>query len=85
VQNAYSGGPPDLVIAGLTVIDPMVGIAIGIGILGELRPDVHPVIAISMAAAALVAIVGVVALSRHHPDVLTRQREQRHDHEVSGG
>ena len=36
-----SGGPPDLVIAGLTVIDPMVGIAIGIGILGELRPDVH--------------------------------------------
>ena len=29
VQNAYSGGPPDLVIAGLTVIDPIVGIAIG--------------------------------------------------------
>ena len=85
VQNAYSSGPPDLVIAGLTVIDPMVGIAIGIGILGELRPDVHPVVAMSMAAAALVAIVGVVALSRHHPDVLTRQREQRHDHEVSGG
>ncbi len=23
VQSAYSGGPPDLVIAGLTVIDPM--------------------------------------------------------------
>lgn len=81
VQSAYASGPPDLVIAGLTVIDPMVGIAIGIVILGELRPDVPPVIAISMAGAALLAIVGVVALSRHHPDVVKRRadakREQR--------
>lgn len=77
VQNAYSSGPPELVIAGLTVIDPMIGIAIGIGILGELRPDVHPVVAMSMAGAALIAIVGVTALSRHHPDVLQRQEEVR--------
>jgi hypothetical protein len=81
VQSAYASGPPDLVIAGLTVIDPMIGIAIGITILGELRPDVPPVVAISMAGAALLAIVGVVALSRHHPDVVKRRadakREQR--------
>ena len=77
VQNAYSSGPPDLVIAGLTVVDPIVGIAIGIGILGELQPDVHPVTAMSMAGAATIAIVGVVALSRHHPDVLQRQEEAR--------
>lgn len=77
VQSAYSSGPPDLVIAGLTVVDPMVGIAIGIAILGELRPDVQPVTAISMGGAALIAIVGVIALSRHHPDVLQRQEEAR--------
>lgn len=77
VQNAYSSGPPELVIAGLTVIDPMIGIAIGIGILGELRPDVHPVVAMSMVGAALIAIVGVTALSLHHPDVLQRQEEAR--------
>jgi len=81
VQSAYASGPPDLVIAGLTVIDPMIGIGIGITILGELRPDVPPVVAISMAGAALLAIVGVVALSRHHPDVVKRRadakREQR--------
>lgn len=77
VQNAYSSGPPELVIAGLTVIDPMIGIAIGIGILGELRADVHPVVAMSMVGAALIAIVGVTALSRHHPDVLQRQEEAR--------
>lgn len=77
VQSAYASGPPDLVIAGLTVIDPMIGIAIGIVILNELRPDVPAVVAIAMAVAALVAIVGVVALSRHHPDVITRKRDTR--------
>ncbi|MCZ2402514.1 hypothetical protein IV498_04790 [Paenarthrobacter sp. Z7-10] len=77
VQSAYASGPPDLVIAGLTVIDPMVGIAIGITILGELRPDVPAVIAIAMAGAALLAIVGVVTLSRHHPDVVERRNESK--------
>lgn len=74
VQSAYASGPPDLVIAGLTVIDPIVGIAIGIAILGELRDDVPPVVAIAMAGAAFLAIVGVIALSRHHPDVVKRRR-----------
>lgn len=77
VQSAYSGGPPDLVIAGLTVIDPIVGIAIGIAILGELRPDVHAVLAIAMGAAASLAIVGVIALSRHHPEVTKRKKDAR--------
>ncbi|CAM3079204.1 hypothetical protein PSET11_02375 [Arthrobacter ulcerisalmonis] len=77
VQSAYSAGPPDLVIAGLTVIDPIVGIAIGIVILGELRPDVHAVMAIAMGTAACLAIVGVIALSRHHPEVTKRRKEAR--------
>jgi drug/metabolite transporter (DMT)-like permease len=77
VQSAYSGGPPDLVIAGLTVIDPIVGIAIGILILGELRPDVHAVTAIAMGVAASLAIVGVIALSRHHPEVTKRKKDAR--------
>ncbi|MET4002627.1 MULTISPECIES: DMT family transporter [Arthrobacter] len=74
VQSAYANGPPELVIAGLTVIDPIVGIAIGITILGELRDDVPAVLAIAMAGAAILAIVGVIALSRHHPDVVKRRR-----------
>jgi drug/metabolite transporter (DMT)-like permease len=77
VQSAYSTGPPDLVIAGLTVIDPIVGIAIGIAILGELRPDVHAVLAIAMGTAATLAIVGVIALSRHHPEVTKRKKDAR--------
>lgn len=77
VQSAYATGPPDLVIAGLTVVDPIVGIAIGIAILGELRPDVHAVMAIAMGTAASLAIVGVVALSRHHPEVTKRKKDAR--------
>lgn len=76
-QNAYSSGPPELVIAGLTVIDPMVGVAVGIFVLGELVPNVHPVVGLSMSAAAVVAIVGVIALSRHHPDVLARKEKRK--------
>jgi len=75
-QNAYASGPPELVIAGLTVIDPMVGVAVGILVLGELAPGLHPVVGLSMGAAAVVAIVGVIALSRHHPDVLARNKER---------
>ncbi|WP_434992801.1 DMT family transporter [Arthrobacter sp. Ld5] len=74
VQSAYATGPPDLVIAGLTVIDPIVGIAVGIIILDELQSEVRTVVALGMGAAALIAIVGVVALARHHPDVVKRQR-----------
>jgi hypothetical protein len=59
------------------VIDPIVGIAIGIVILGELRPDVQPVMAIAMGTAASLAIVGVIALSRHHPEVTKRKKEAR--------
>lgn len=81
VQNAYSKGPPDLVIAGLTVIDPIIGIAIGISILNELRPDVPGIIGVVMGIAGLLAIVGVVALSKHHPDVI----EQRAKKAAAGG
>ncbi|MER1997290.1 MAG: DMT family transporter [Arthrobacter sp.] len=80
VQSAYSSGPPDLVIAGLTVIDPMVGIAIGIGVLNELRPDVPAVLGVAMGVCAVVAIVGVVALSRYHPDVIKRRAMNKRRH-----
>lgn len=75
VQKAYSKGPPDLVIAGLTVIDPIIGIAIGVSILGELRPDVPVLVTVFMGLAAVLAIVGVTALSRHHPDVIERRNQ----------
>lgn len=73
VQCAYSCGPPDLVIAGLTVIDPMVGVILGMSVLGEAGARLTPSLGSVMGLAGLVAIVGVVLLSRHHPEVVERK------------
>jgi hypothetical protein len=66
VQTAYSVGSPDLVIAGLTVIDPLVAVAIAITVMGE--ADRFPPFAIGgLAAGGLLSVIGVVLLARHHP------------------
>jgi len=66
VQNAYASGPPDLVIAGLTVIDPIVAVGIGVIVLREAAGA--PVIAVlGFLVAAAIAITGVFELARHHP------------------
>ena len=66
VQTAYSVGSPDLVIAGLTVIDPLVAVAIGIVVLGEAAQVPLWALFIWVIAAA-VAIYGVFQLAKHHP------------------
>ncbi len=66
VQTAYSVGSPDLVIAGLTVVDPLVAVAIGIAVLGEAAQVPWWALLIWMVAAAL-AIYGVFQLAKHHP------------------
>ena len=66
VQNAYATGPPDLVIAGLTVVDPMVAVAIGILVLGEASQA--PLWAnFVFVIAGVVAVWGVFMLARNHP------------------
>lgn len=66
VQNAYASGPPDLVIAGLTVIDPLVAVTIGIVILQEATQA--PLWAgIAFVIAGVIAIWGVFLLAKHHP------------------
>ncbi|MGO4691194.1 DMT family transporter [Glaciibacter sp. 2TAF33] len=66
VQNAYASGPPDLVIAGLTVVDPLVAVGIGIVVLGEASQA--PLWAsIVFVVAGLIAIWGVFLLAKYHP------------------
>ena len=68
VQTAYSSGPPDLVIAGLTVIDPIVAIIIGLAVLGEAQNA--PIWAyIGFGVAGIIAVIGVWDLARNHPAV----------------
>lgn len=74
VQTAYSSGPPDLVIAGLTVIDPIVAIIIGLTVLGEAANA--PLWAyIGFGIAGVIAVIGVWDLARNHPQVVSDSRE----------
>jgi drug/metabolite transporter (DMT)-like permease len=66
VQNAYSSGPPDLVIAGLTVVDPLIAVGIGIIVLGE-ASQAPAWAAVLFVIAGAVAIWGVFVLAKHHP------------------
>ena len=67
-QTAYSVGPPDLVIAGLTVVDPLVAVGIGVVVLKEAAgaPWWAP---IAYVFTGLLAVYGVFSLARNHPQL----------------
>lgn len=67
VQNAYSAGSADLVIAGLTVVDPIVAVGIGVIVLGE-AADAPVVAVLGFVVAAAIAVTGVFLLAKHHPE-----------------
>lgn len=67
VQNAYSSGSADLVIAGLTVIDPIVAVGIGVIVLGE-AAGAPWIAVVGFLVAAVIAIAGVFLLAKHHPE-----------------
>ena len=74
VQSAYSTGPPDLVIAGLTVIDPMVAILIGLIVLNEVAGA--PLwVYVAFGIVGAVAVWGVLQLARYHPQVMSDSQE----------
>ncbi|MEU8352952.1 hypothetical protein [Streptomyces sp. NPDC048845] len=66
VQRAYADGPPETTVASITVTDPMVSVAIGIGLLGEAPDLTVPTAGWGLACAALAA-AGVVGLARDVP------------------
>lgn len=74
VQTAYASGPPDLVVAGLTVIDPMVGVTIGIVVLGEATAAPWWASVVFVLAGAL-AVFGVFQLSRRNQPQLADPRK----------
>ncbi|MFR9730939.1 hypothetical protein ACL03H_17070 [Saccharopolyspora sp. MS10] len=72
LQHGYASGPPELVVACLTVIDPLVAVGLGIGLLGE-ADAVGSATAAGEVLCAVIACAGVFALARHHPETQDRE------------
>lgn len=66
VQTAYASGPPETVLAGLTVIDPLTAVGVGAFLLGEYAP-MTPGTLFLLLTSGLMAFCGIALLVRHHP------------------
>jgi hypothetical protein len=64
-QQAHAGAPTEVVVAGLTVIDPLVAVGIGAAVLGEAAGAAPSAVLVLLACGALAA-AGVIGLARHH-------------------
>jgi len=71
VQQAFASGPPEVVIACLTVVDPIVAVLLGAVLLGE-GAATPAETWLLLIGAAVAATAGVVGLARHHPDAASR-------------
>lgn len=76
VQTAYASGPPDMVVAGLTVIDPLVGVTIGVTVLLEVdgAPWYTYVLFVLFGA---VAVAGVLLLEREQTQDQVAESKKR--------
>ncbi|SDN71305.1 DMT family transporter [Allokutzneria albata] len=62
VQQAYASGPPHMVVACLTVVDPLVAVGMGVGLLGEAAGTDPGIAALELVCAA-VALAGVTLIA----------------------
>lgn len=71
VQAAFRSGPPSLVVACLTVVDPLAAVGVGALALDE-SIATGPAGALAAVTGGALAVGGVLLLARHHPDVVAR-------------
>jgi len=67
VQQAYAHGPAEVVLASLTVVDPMIAVLIGLLVLGE-GARLDSLMLLGVLGCAALAVIGVITLARSHPD-----------------
>ena len=61
-------------IAGLTVVDPLIAVLIGMVVLGE-ASAAPPWVLVIFGVAGAIAVWGVVGLARYHPQVLSDSQD----------
>lgn len=67
IQQGYATGPSEIVVGSMTVTSPVVAVLYGIAVLGE-GARITPIAALSMVIFGGIAIAGVAALARFHPN-----------------
>lgn len=67
VQVAYASGPPETVLAGLSVVDPITAVAIGSVILAEYS-GLNTLSVCGLLITGAAAVAGVLMLAHFHPD-----------------
>lgn len=72
IQQGYANGPAEIVVGCMTTIDPIVAVTYSLIILGE-GALITPLAAVGMTFAGALAVLGVVLLSRYHPDAIARR------------
>ncbi|GAA2894676.1 hypothetical protein GCM10010472_61590 [Pseudonocardia halophobica] len=84
VQQGFASGPPAVVVAALTVVDPLMATGLGAGLLGE-AGGLGPAGVAFLLGAGAVAAAGVALLARHHPDAARHpsSRHQNRSHQPS--
>ena len=65
IQLGYAAGPPDLVVAGQTVINPIVAAWIGIKLVGE-GAGMSGLTQAGLVVSAAAAVTGTVVLAYYH-------------------
>lgn len=88
IQQGYANGPAETVVGSMTTTDPFVAVMIGLFVLGE-GVGMPLWVGLSMGALGLVAILGIVLLSRDHPDAVAQReliaREEEQSSEEAQG
>ncbi|SMY11107.1 hypothetical protein [Brevibacterium jeotgali] len=69
VQTAYASGPPETVLAGLTVMDPLTAVLVGAAVLGE-GTAMPLLVVLVLILTGTGAVAGVLVLVRVHPAVV---------------
>lgn len=67
IQQAYATGPPEVVVGSMTVTSPVVAVLYGIAVLGE-GARITAWAGVSMLVLGAIAVAGVAALARFHPN-----------------
>ncbi|TCP49292.1 hypothetical protein EV191_109114 [Tamaricihabitans halophyticus] len=71
IQLAYASGPPDVVVACQTVLNPIVATGLSAWALGEIAGAGRATVS-ALVVAGAIAVTGVVLLAKYHPEAVHR-------------